>query len=76
MISEASFNGTVRTILVLVALWLVVRWWMRRSANGASRQAPRDARKPGDVRIENTPPRGTTNAPAGRIVDADFEEIK
>lgn len=75
MIEEASFNGTVRTILVLVALWLLVRWWMRKQ-QPARGSAPADGRKRGDVRIENIPPGNGGEAPPGRVVDADFEEIK
>ncbi len=75
MMEEASFNGTVRTILVLVAIWLVARWWMRRQQATAYGR-PADGRKPGDVRIENIPTDKAGHVPSGRIIDADYEEIK
>ena len=73
---EASMNGTLRTILVLVIIWLVLRMFLR------SRQAPRPAqsgpqRKQGDVRIED--PRARQQSPIrpnDTIIDADYEEIK
>ncbi|MBK9149150.1 MAG: hypothetical protein IPM12_15200 [Flavobacteriales bacterium] len=75
MIAEASFSGTARLILVLLTIWLVVRWYMRRQQ--AARRGDRaDGRKPGDVRIENASPSRSGEGPPGRIVDADFEEIK
>lgn len=76
MVVEASFTGTARLLLLLIGIWLVARWWMRRAAATAARPAARDDRKPGDVRIEHVPPRGAANGPAGRAVDAEFEEIK
>lgn len=75
MMEEASFNGAVRTILVLAAIWLVVRWLMRRQ-QAATPNGPSDDRKKGEVRIENVPQGKGGNSPQGRIVDADFEEIK
>ncbi|MFN3876543.1 MAG: hypothetical protein ACK4L7_11605 [Flavobacteriales bacterium] len=76
MTAEASFTGTARLLIVLVAIWLVARWWMRRSAAAAAHAAQRGDREPGDVRIDRAPPRNTAAGPRGRIVDADFEEIK
>ncbi len=82
---EASFNGTLRTIGLLVIAWWLLRWYLRfqrtrtnGAAGGPSVHAHRTGpqRPPGDVRIEPVPP---SNAPGGRnggtIIDADFEEI-
>ncbi|MEO8588625.1 MAG: hypothetical protein ABI432_04590 [Flavobacteriales bacterium] len=74
---EASVNGTLRTILVLMILWLVLRMFLRsQQARGVGRsQDP--PRRPGDVRIED--PRQQQASPIrpnDTIVDADYEEIK
>jgi hypothetical protein len=37
---EASFNGTLRTILILVLIWMVLRWVLR-----CSRRAKPDHRR-------------------------------
>ena len=74
-----SANGTLRTILVLVIVWLLLRAWVRSRQPmqgrppGTHWSAP-DQRTKGEVRIERTeqPQRGRQ----GPVEDADFEEIK
>ena len=73
-----SCAGTMRTILVLVLLWIVLRMIMRwrqarvDAARGFHKAGP-DDRRPGDVRIERPgdKPRGTQ----GPVEDAEFEEL-
>ncbi len=77
---EASFAGTLRTILVLVALWWVLRMLLRYQQqrrippvhHSSGPQRPK-----GEVRIER-PESGPTRTarPGATIIDADFEEIK
>jgi hypothetical protein len=70
--AEASFTGTLRTIALLLIAWWVLRLWLRTRELRTPSPPPR---KPGDVRIEDA----RTGAPIGkrgRIVDADYEEIK
>jgi hypothetical protein len=72
---EASLQGTVRIILVLFALWLVLRWLARRNAppspNGPS------PRPRGDVRVEQVEEASATGGTVEqRAVDAEFEEVK
>lgn len=82
---EASFNGTLRTIGLLVIAWWLLRWYLRSQRSrtvgpngGPSVHGHRNGpqRPPGDVRIEPVPP---NHSPGGRngstIIDADFEEI-
>lgn len=70
MITEASFSGTLRVILIL----LVLLWAVRLLARGrAAREARGPHRPMGDVRIEDA---RKGQGPGGHIVDADFEEIK
>lgn len=76
MIHEASFSGTARVILVLLAIWLLVRWWMRRSAPTQGPVRRGDARPPGDVRIDDLRREGGGKPQRGHVIDADFEEIK
>lgn len=82
---EASFNGTLRTIMWLVLAWLVLRWVLRYQRNVAAKrnaqyppaQQTAAPRTKGEVRIENVPPAKRPNEqPGGTIIDADFEEIK
>jgi hypothetical protein len=78
---QASLNGTMRIILVLLAVWWVLRLIRRsRMASGGHRMVSPEQRTKGEVRIEpgaklesdrRSPP--TTS---GTIIDADFEEIK
>jgi hypothetical protein len=72
---EASIPGTVRVILILVALWLVLRWLARRfGTRPHNGHAPRPR---GDVRVERTDgDRGTGPSVEQRAVDADYEEVK
>ncbi len=77
---EASFSGTVRTIGLLVLIWLVLRWVLRlqqarqRPPGTTTQRGPQ--RPKGEVRIENIAnPKSAGDAAGGTIVDADFEEI-
>ncbi|MBX2972230.1 MAG: hypothetical protein KF797_03940 [Flavobacteriales bacterium] len=79
-VAEASFNGTFRTILVLVVAWMVLRMILRYQS---ARKVPpvhrtnEPQRPAGEVRIERPPDDGRPSGPSrGTIVDADFEEIK
>ena len=79
---EASLSGTFRTILVLVILWMVLRFILRMQTrrNGPpAGPTGTDHRRPGEVRIEPTGPstkdRGRREPGGSTIVDADFEEI-
>jgi len=58
---EASFNGTLRTIGLLVIAWWVLRWFLRMQRTQAARgsfgkppqQTPNDLQRPkGEVRVE------------------------
>ncbi len=74
---EASVNGTLRTILVLMILWLVLRMFLRsqQASRAANAQGPQ--RKKGEVHIED--PRQKQASPIrpnDTIIDADYEEIK
>lgn len=67
-----SFSGTLRMILVLLLVWVVLRFILK--LQGRAGKAPR---RKGDVRIENDRNSGKEgSAPQGDIIDADFEEIK
>ena len=81
---EASFNGTLRTILWLVLAWMALRWFLQFQRNAAAkrngrydpRQQAAPPRAKGEVRIENIPPvKRPGDRPGGTIIDADFEEI-
>lgn len=76
---EASFNGTLRTILVLVVAWWVLRLIVRyqRAHQAPPTHTTNTPQRPrGDVRIERTDERHGRTRQGGSIVDADFEEIK
>lgn len=76
---EASFNGTFRTILILVIAWMVLRMFLRhqRAQNPPRTQRTREPQRPaGEVRIERTDGKEGQGHTGGSIVDADFEEIK
>lgn len=83
-VNEASFNGTLRTIMWLVLAWLVLRWFLqfqrKAAADRKARADPRQQAAPrakGEVRIENVPAaKRPGEQPGGTITDADFEEIK
>ncbi len=70
----------LRTILILLILWLLLRAWVksREPRAGAPRgthwSAP-DARAKGEVRIER-PEGGAHRTGHGPVEDAEFEEIK
>ncbi|MFZ1693241.1 MAG: hypothetical protein WAT74_08605 [Flavobacteriales bacterium] len=75
MVAEASFTGTVRIIIILLALLWLVRLIARRGA--ARKESSYGPQRPkGDVRIERTPGSPSGNGPRGTIIDADYEEIK
>lgn len=74
--AEASFNGTLRTILVLLALWWLIRLFMRSRQRPPVSRENATERPKGDVRIEDLREGQSTSAPSGHIVDADYEEIK
>ncbi|MBL7982473.1 MAG: hypothetical protein JNL52_11775 [Flavobacteriales bacterium] len=82
---EASLSGTFRTILVLVIVWWLLRFFLRmqaaRQSGNSSRNtyAGQDRRAPGEVRIEQAPnnARPTQAKHSGPdIIDVDFEEVK
>lgn len=84
-VHEASFNGTLRTILWLVLAWIVLRWFLqfqrnaaaKRNAQQRTQQQAGPPRAKGEVRIENIQPaKRSGDKPGGTIIDADFEEIK
>jgi hypothetical protein len=78
-VTEASLNGTVRTILTLVVVWWVLRLVLRymNGRNTPPAQRTNEPQRPqGDVRIERPSDGRSTGRPSGTIVDADFEEIK
>lgn len=76
MIAEASFNGTVKTILILLALWWVVRLIMRARSPHRPTGTTAVKRPVGDVRIEDAPKDASARRAHGTIIDADYEEIK
>ena len=74
-----SGNGTLRTLLVLLIIWLLLRAWMRsRQPSGGKPPGTHwttpDQRPKGEVRIERA--EGTQRSRTGPVEDADFEEIK
>jgi hypothetical protein len=73
-----SGSGTLRTILVLLIVWMLLRAYLRSQQRA---NAPRgthfsqaDHRAKGEVRIERPEPGRRTHQ--GPVEDADFEEIK
>lgn len=76
-VHEASLNGTLRTILVLVAVWLLLRMVVRhRNTRGTGRPGG-PARPKGDVRIDDLRGSGgDRHGPGDHITDAEYEEIK
>ncbi len=76
---EASFNGTLRTILLLVLAWMVLRMilrYQRAKDPPPARRTNEPQRPAGEVRIERPGDADRSGKPPGNIVDADFEEIK
>lgn len=73
-----SGNGTLRTILVLLIVWLLLRAWTRsrqvRTRPPGTHWGAADGRRPGEVRIER-PEQGRPGH-QGPVQDAEFEEIK
>lgn len=72
---EASLSGTIRTILILLVIWLVIRLITRGRAGG---RTGRDAseRPKGHVRIERRDGAGGRTDAQGPVEDADFEEVR
>lgn len=73
-------NSALRTVLVLLIIWLVLRMIdrARKPAPQGQRRtnwASPDDRRRGEVRIERTQ-EPTQHRPPGDVEDADFEEIK
>lgn len=76
-VHEASLNGTLRTILVLVALWWLLRMVLRYQNGRTAGKAGGPARPKGDVRIDDLRgPGGDRHGSGGHITDAEYEEIK
>ncbi len=75
-----SANGTLRTILILLILWQLLRFWMR-IQNNAGRapdkgpSPPGRNRAPGELRIEQLK-EIKHHRPPEDAEDADFEVIK
>lgn len=78
-----SANGTLRTILILLILWQLLRIWSQ--SRRAQQPGPRHwtdgpPRRRGEVRIEQAPPSARRNearpGTTPRVEDADFEEIR
>lgn len=75
-----SANGALRTILILLILWQLLRLWMRLQRvdgqkGGKTRFTNDQPRPKGDVRIERLT-EIQHSAPPPNAEDADFEEIK
>ena len=79
---EASLSGTFRILLVLLAVWWLLRMVrrIRMQQGGAYRRVSPDDRSQGEVRIEPLPrtPGGARMEPERQptITDADYEEVK
>lgn len=80
---EASFTGPIRTILILVVIWLVLRMVLRSRMQGPGTGGPRgfqtqqQQRPKGEVRIERVDPGArSASQPPGTVQDADFEEVE
>lgn len=72
-----SANGTLRTVLVLLILWQLLRLASRLMApqRPGTHQGPGRSRPKGDVRIERPGSEPHSMEPLD-VEDADFEEIK
>lgn len=74
---EASLNGTLRTILVLVALWWLLRMILRYQNARTAGNTNGPARSKGEVRIDDAKGAGRGSRTSdGHIIDAEYEEIK
>lgn len=74
---EASLNGTLRTILVLVAVWWLLRMVLRYQNARTMGNTNGPTRPKGDVRIDDAASAGRgTRSTDGHIIDAEYEEIK
>jgi hypothetical protein len=78
---EASVNGTLRVIAVLLLVWFVLRLLSRRFMAHNGRRpftdAAADQRSKGDVRIERVDRADKRHGGSGgTITDAEFEEVK
>lgn len=76
-----SVNGTLRTILILLIVWQLLRYWIRSQqakhpgARQSVRWTTREQRPKGEVRIEQVEEVKHDIEPLG-VEDADFEVIK
>ncbi|HQV39128.1 MAG: hypothetical protein IPO60_13115 [Flavobacteriales bacterium] len=76
-----SANGTLRTILILLIIWQILRLWMKvreKNVNPGPRNTHWTTDRPrpkGEVRIEKLED-VEHHAPPLDAEDADFEEIK
>ena len=76
-----SANGTLRTILILLIIWQVLRLWMKVRENkkvgatGSTRWTNEQPRPKGEVRIEKLEEIRHSPPPVD-VEDADFEVIK
>ncbi|MCB0790366.1 MAG: hypothetical protein H6595_01250 [Flavobacteriales bacterium] len=74
------FTNTLRTILLLVLLWLVLRMFVRARSTGEQRPGRGfrwvrpDEREKGDVRIER--PGGGRRSRDDDAIDTDYEEVR
>ncbi len=79
---EASMGGTLRTILILLIIWFVLRLLLRagkkRGRPAGTRWTNDTGRPKGEVRIEKLKDdeRDQGPRPGGNVSDADFEELK
>jgi hypothetical protein len=73
-----SGSGMLRTILVLIIVWLILRAYLRSqqrtNAPRGTHFSQADQRAKGEVRIER--PDAGKRMHQGPVEDADFEEIK
>ncbi len=75
-------SGTLRTIIILLIIWWVLRLLMRagkqRKGAGGMRWTNETGRPKGDVRIERLKDekRDKDRGTGGNVTDADFEELK
>lgn len=71
-----SASGALRTILILLIIWQLLRLWMRtQEQRQRPHHGPTPPRPKGDVRIEQLQ-EPKHHAPPLDAEDAEFEEIK